>query len=128
VKTFLKDTEFVDVFWHLMNRKMTDAYTAGAGDKISWYLFQEFEKDVKETLKGAMQGIEDFESDNAAELIGYQFHKAFRQWDPIDARYLNSIVWTCLQDAEVFWECIDKACKILVSSDLAEHYKELITD
>ena len=128
MKTYLTENEFVEVFWHLMDRKMTANYSASTGDKIAWHLFQEFEKDVKETLEGAMYGIEEFESDNAANLIGYQFHKSFRQTDPIDARYINGIVWTCLQDAPTFWKCMDKACKILVNEDLAADYKELIEE
>jgi hypothetical protein len=126
MKTYLTEDEFVEIFWQEMDRKMSAKYAAATGDKIAWNLFQEFEKDIKDTLAGSMYGIEDFDGDNASELIGYQFHKSFRQTDPIDARYLNGIVWTCLQDAPMFWKCMDKACKILVSEDLAEHYKELI--
>jgi hypothetical protein len=125
MKTYLTEDEFVEIFWQEMNRKMSTDYSAATGDKIAWNLFQEFEKDVKDTLAGSMYGIEDFDGDNASELIGYQFHKSFRQTDPIDARYLNGIVWTCLQDAPVFWKCMDKACKILANKNLAEHYKEL---
>lgn len=123
MKTYLTEDEFVEIFWQEMDRKMSAKYAASTGDMIAWNLFQEFEKDIKDTLAGSMYGIEDYDGDNASGLIGYQFHKSFRQTDPIDARYLNGIVWTCLQDAPVFWKCMDKACKILVSEDLAEHYK-----
>lgn len=125
MKTYLTEDEFVELFWQEMTRKMDANYNAETGDKIAWHLFQEFEKDVKETLAGSMWGIDKFEGDDAKDLIGYQFHKTFRQADPIDARYLNGIVWTCLQDAPVFWKCMDKVCKVLASKELSEDYKEL---
>ena len=84
------------------------------------------EKDVKETLEGAMWGIEDFQGENAIDLIGYQFHKSFRQVDVIPAKHIDGIVWSCLQDAPVFWKCMEKACKILVSEEAAEIYKDEI--
>jgi len=128
MKTYLTDDEFVEVFWKQLERKMTANYGASVGDKIIWSMFQEFESDVKGTLKGAMHGIEDFTGDDATHLIGYQFHKSFRQTDPIDAKYINGILWTCMQEAGIFWKAMDKACKILVSQDLAEHYKEMIEE
>lgn len=127
MKTYLSADEFAEVVWYLLDRKMRDNYTAGVGDSILWGMFREFEKDVKETLASSTYGIEEF-SGNANEVIGAQFHKSFRQCDPIDARYINGIVWTCLQDAPVFWKCMDKACKILVSEELAAEYKELMED
>ena len=73
-----------------------------------------------------MWGIEDFQGENAIDLIGYQFHKSFRQVDVIPAKHIDGIVWSCLQDAPVFWKCMEKACKILVSEEAAEIYKDEI--
>lgn len=128
MKTYLSNNEFVELFWNLYDRKMTANFSAETGDKIIWAMFQEFEKDVKETLEGSMHGLDEFNGGNANELIGYQFHKAFRQCDPINARYINGIIWTCMQDAPVFWKCMDKACNILTSEELSNHYKEELAE
>lgn len=128
MKTYLTETEFVNLFWELYDRKMQPAHSphSGVSDRIIWSMFQQYEKEVKETLEGAMWGIEDFQSENANELIGYQFHKSFRQVDVIPAKHIDGIVWSCLQDAPVFWKCMEKACKILVSEEAAEIYKDEI--
>lgn len=125
MKTYLTPEEFVNVFWKLMDDKLSRYNQAATTcDNIVWRMFQEYEKDVKETLEGSMWGIEEFTGENANELIGYQFHKSFRQVDVIPAKHIDGIVWSCIQDAPVFWKCMDKACKILVSEDLAENYKD----
>jgi hypothetical protein len=87
-------------------------------------MFQSYETDIKETLEGSMWGIEEFTGEKASELIGYQFHKSFRQTDVIPAKHIDMILWTCIQDAPIFWKCMDRACKVLVSSDAAEIYKD----
>ena len=124
MKTYLTEQEFVNVFWSTYERKMTNNYNAELSDKILWSMFQQYEKDVKETLEGSLWNIDEFTGGNANELIGYQFHKSFRQVDVIPAKHIDGIVWSCIQDAPVFWKCMDKACKILVSEDLAENYKD----
>lgn len=127
MKTYLTPEEFVNVFWTLMDDKLSRYNQAATTcDNIIWRLFQEYEKDVKETLEGSMYGIEEYENveNNANHLIGYQFHKSFRQVDVIPAKHIDGIIWSCIQDAPVFWKCMDKACKILVSEDLAENYKD----
>jgi hypothetical protein len=125
MKVYLTPEEFVNLFWELMTRRMSN-YNPNASqcDRIAWNLFQEFEEDIKETLEGSMWGIDEFTGDNAADLIGYQFHKTFRQTDVINHRYIDAIIWSCLQDAPVFWRQMDRACKILASEDAAELYKE----
>jgi hypothetical protein len=125
MKTYLTDTEFSKLFWDLLEKRMSK-YDPKASqcDRILWNLFQEFEKDIKETLEGSMWNIDEFTGDNAADLIGYQFHKTFRQTDVIDHRYIDAIIWQCLQDAPVFWLVMNRACKILASEDAAELYKE----
>jgi hypothetical protein len=93
-------------------------------DRIIASMFSEYEKDVKDTLEGSMWGIEDFEGNNANELIGYQFHKSFRQTDVIPAKHIDGILWSCMQDAPLFWYAMERACRILVSEDAAELYKD----
>lgn len=124
MKTYLTTEEFATLFFNKYGRSMQATFNASVADRIIWSMFQEFEKDVKETLEGAMWNIDEFTGDNASELIGYQFHKSFRQTDPIDARYINGILWTCMQDAPIFWKTMDRCCKILVSEEAAEVYKD----
>lgn len=125
-KTFLTDAEFVEVFWQELSREMSQKFKLALTDRIVWYIFQQFEKEVRETLEGALYGIEKYEGASSLNWIGTQFHEAFRQTDPIDARYLNAIVWECLLDAPVFWECLKKSCMILDSESFAEYYKQLV--
>lgn len=128
MKTYLTSEEFVNVFWNLMDSRLTK-YNSNAttGDNIIWSMFRQYEKDVKETLEGSMWGIEEYENaeNNASSLIGYQFHKSFRQTDVIPAKHIDGIIWACIQDAPIFWKCMDRACKILVSEDAAELYKDV---
>jgi hypothetical protein len=125
MKTYLTSDQFVKLFWELFERKMTTySPVATQCDRILWNIFQEYEKDVKETLEGSMWGIDEFDGESANELIGYQFHKSFRQVDVIPAKHIDGIVWSCMQDAAVFWKCMDRACKILVNESAAELYND----
>lgn len=126
MKTYLTSEQFVSLFWALMDRKMNSIHTKTASqcDRILWSLFEVYEKDVKATLKDAMWGIEDFNSERPSELIGYQFHKSFRQVDVIPTKHIDQIIWMCLQDAPVFWKCMDKACMILANEKAAELYDD----
>ena len=128
MKTYLSSKEFADLFFKKYESRMTANYRAELGDRILWSMFQQYEKDVKETLEGSMWNIDEFEGDNAIDLIGYKFHKSFRQVDVIPAKHIDGIVWTCIQDAPVFWKCMEKACKILTSKDAAEIYKDEVTE
>ncbi len=122
---YLNSEEFADLFFKLHERKMSNYNPAESTcDRIIYNMFREYEKDVKETLEGAMWNIDEFDGENANDLIGYQFHKSFRQVGVIDAKHIDIILWSCIQDAPVFWKCMEKACNILTSKDLAEHYKE----
>lgn len=125
MQTYLTPDEFVKLIWDSLDRKMSN-YNRSASqcDSILWYLFQKFEKDIKETLEGAMWNIDEYEGKNANELIGYQFHKSFRQTDVIDSPCIDSVIWSCMQDAPVFWQVMERACKILTNKDIAEIYKE----
>lgn len=126
MKTYLTPEQFVNVFWSLYDRKMSPHHSphAGVSDRIIWSMFQEYEKDVKETLEGSLWGIDEFNGENADELIGYQFHKSFRQTDVIPAKHIDGIVWSCIQDAPVFWKCMERACKILTNEAAAEIYAD----
>lgn len=122
MKTYLTEKEFVKMFWEFYERKMS--FRAEASDRIVWSMFQTYEKEVKETLEGSMWDIANFQGENAVELIGCQFHKMFRQIDVIPAKHIDHIVWSCLQEAPIFWKCMEKACKILTSEDAAEIFKD----
>lgn len=124
MKTYLTDKEFADLFFKLHDRAMTSNYDATGADRIIHSMFCEYDTEVKETLEGAMWNIDEFTGDKAIDLIGYQFHKSFRQVDVIPARHIDSILWICMQDAPVFWKVLEKACKILVSKEAAEIYKD----
>lgn len=125
MKTYLTEEQFVERFWQLMEQRL-DKYDRAASqcDTILWNLFKRYEKDIKETLEGAMYGIDEFTGDNANDLIGYQFHKSFRQCDIISDPAIDSVIWSCIQDAPVFWKCMEKACKTLTSKDLADDFIE----
>lgn len=122
MKTYLTEKEFVKMFWEFYERKMS--FRAEASDRIVWSMFQTYEKEVKETLEGSMWQIDIFQGENAMELIGCEFHKCFRQTDVIPAKHIDHIVWSCLQEAPIFWKCMEKACKILTSEDAAEIFKD----
>lgn len=124
MKTYLTPEQFTSLFWHLFVERL-ERYDKSASqcDMIIANLFREYEKDVKETLEGAMHGIEEFQGENANELIGYQFHKSFRQVDVIPAKHIDSIIWSCMQDAPLFWRVMEKACRILVKEDAQEVYE-----
>ena len=126
MKTYLTEKEFVKLFWEFYERKMSLSHSphAGISDRIVWSMFQTYEKEVKETLEGSMWQIDIFQGENAKDLIGYEFHKCFRQTDVIPAKHIDCIVWSCLQDAPIFWKCMEKACKILTSEDAAEIFKD----
>lgn len=126
MKTYLKPEHFVDLFWNLFERKMESIHTKTASqcDKILWSLFKSYEKDIKENLEGAFYGIEDYEGDEASSWIGFQFHKSFRQVDVIQDKHIDVVIWMCLQDAPMFWKCMNKACKILVNENAAELYED----
>ena len=124
MKTYLTDKEFVKLFWEFYERKMSYSTQTEASDRIIWSMFRTYEKEVKETLEGSMWDIANFQGENASELIGYQFHKSFRQTDVIPAKHIDDIVWSCLQDAPIFWKCMEKACKILTSEDAAQIFKD----
>lgn len=124
MKTYLTEKEFVKLFWEFYERRMSYSTQTGVSDRIIWSMFQTYEKEVKETLEGSMWGIDEFKGDNAKDLIGLQFHKSFRQTDVIPAKHIDAIVWSCLQDAPVFWKCMEKACKILTSEDAAQIFKD----
>ncbi len=120
---YLTSEEFVDLFFDEYESRMAANYNTEISDRILWSMFQQYEKEVSETLEGSMWNIDEFDGENAIEIIGYQFHKSFRQCDVIPARHIDGIVWTCMQEAPIFWKCLEKVCKILASKDAAEIYK-----
>jgi hypothetical protein len=124
MNTYLTSKEFADLFFKTYESRMTANYRAELSDRILWSMFQHYEKQVKETLEGSMWNIDEVTGQDAIDLIGYQFHKSFRQTDVIPDRHIDGIVWLCMQEAPIFWKCLSKACKILTSKDAAEIYAE----
>lgn len=124
MKTYLTPTEFADTFFKLYGARMNNTMLSSVSDDIVWRMFKQYEKDVKETLEGCLWGVEKYQGDDALDLIGYTFHKRFRQVDVIDSPHIDGIIWTCLQDAPIFWECLAKACHFLTSEDAPKLYKE----
>lgn len=126
MKTYLSNEQFVTLFWSLFERRMESIQTKTASqcDKILWSLFQRYEKDIKETLEGAMWDIEHYDGNEASAWIGYGFHKSFRQVDVIQDKNIDVVIWMCLQDAPMFWKCMNNACKILANENAAELYND----
>lgn len=125
MKTYLTPEQFTKLFWHTFDTRMSYRSTgANQCDRIIHTMFQLYQKEVMETLEGSLWGIEDFTGENANELVGYQFHKSFRQVDVIPAKHIDAIVWSCMQDAPMFWKCMEKACRILTNVDAAELYAD----
>lgn len=124
MKTYMSSAEFANLFFTIFEQKMSQNHNAEVSDRIIYSMFTEYEKDVKESLEGAMWDIEEFDGEDASHLIGYQFHKSFRQIGVIEAKHIDSILWTCMQDAPIFWKTMEKSCKILTSEDAAEIYKD----
>jgi hypothetical protein len=122
MKTYLTATEFADLLFNTYKRRMATNHSAELSDRILWSMFQHYEKDVKETLEGSMWQIDTYDGENAIDLIGYDFHKTFRQVDVIPAKHIDGIVWSCMQEAPIFWKCLEKVCKILTNEDAAKIY------
>jgi hypothetical protein len=125
MKTYLTSTEFSKLFFEQFKQKMQNYNRAeSTSDRIIWHMFSEYEKEIKETLEGSMWGVDEYTGESAIDVIGHSFHKSFRQTDVIPAKHIDGIVWSCMQDAPIFWKCMEKACKILTSEDAAEIYKD----
>jgi hypothetical protein len=124
MKTYLTNDQFADLLFEVYGRKIESNPIADASDRVIWSMFQQYEKDVKDTLEGSMWDVDEFNGDDVQDLIGYRFHKSFRQTDVIPAKHIDGIVWTCMQEAPLFWSSMEKACKILTSEDAAQIYKD----
>jgi hypothetical protein len=79
--------------------------------RILGTIFKAHRKEVAEHLESCLEYM-DMEIVNGYggtthEHVGYNFHKGFRQIDPIDAPLLNGIVWTCIGNSDLFWETMN---------------------
>ena len=128
MKTYLTGEEFAQLFLSMFNRAMSIRAPFSASDKIIHSMFSEYPNDIKETLAASLYGIGEYNGDNAGELVGFQFHKAFRQVGVINAKHIDHILWLCMQDAPVFWRTMDRACKTLTSEGARAVYDEFGTD
>lgn len=123
MKTYLTSEEFANLFFSKYETKIKYGHPE-LGDRILWAMFQQYEKDVKETLEGSMWGVDEYTGESAIDVIGCQFHKSFRQTDVIPAKHIDGIVWQCINDAPMFWRVMEKVCKILTSESAAEIYRD----
>ena len=84
--------------------------------RILGTIFEAHRQQVAEHLEGCLaymdSEIANGYSGTTHEHVGYNFHKGFRQYDPIDAPLLNGIVWTCISNSNLFWETMNDISKI----------------
>jgi hypothetical protein len=84
--------------------------------RILGTIFEAHRQQVAEHLEGCLEymdsEIEDGYGGTTHEHVGYNFHKGFRQHDPIDAPLLNGIAWTCIGNSNLFWETMNDISKI----------------
>lgn len=79
-------------------------------DEILLSIFNRYEKDVIETLAGSLP-YEKIDY-SLIDYVGSNFHKSFRQIDVIDAPMLDSIVWKCLSESNLFWNKLKDVCLV----------------
>ena len=85
-------------------------------DRILGQIFEAHQDEVADHLKGCLAYL-DIEiaqgySGTTHELVGYNFHKGFRQHGVIDAPLLDSIVWTCIANADLFWDTMNTVAEL----------------
>ena len=73
-------------------------------DDCSWH------NQMKEHLESQVEQALDYEGAKSIDVIGYNFHKGFRSWDPVDAERINSITWQAIGGSKVFWDVLDAVC------------------
>lgn len=80
--------------------------------RVLGQIFGSHRKEIAEHLESCLeyldQEIENGYGGSTHDLVGYTFHKGFRQIDPIDAPLLNGIVWTCIGSSDLFWDTMHK--------------------
>lgn len=89
--------------------------------RILGTIFNAHRGEVEEHLKSCLayldsEIIEGY-GGTTHELVGYNFHKGFRQYDPIDAPLLNGIVWTCISKSNLFWETMNEVSELHDNGD-----------
>lgn len=84
--------------------------------RILGTIFEAHRDEVAEHLEGCLAYLDTEIADGYGgtthEHVGYNFHKGFRQYDPIDAPLLNGIVWTCINTSDLFWETMNDVSTI----------------
>jgi hypothetical protein len=66
-------------------------------------------KQIKEHLECQVTEALDYEE--SIQSIGYNFHKGFRSWDPVDSERINSVTWTAISGSKVFWDVLNTVCE-----------------
>ena len=74
------------------------------GDDCSWH------QQMREHLESQVSEALTYDGAKSIDTIGYNFHKGFRSWDPVDSERINSITWTAISGSKVFWEVLDAVC------------------
>lgn len=72
-------------------------------DDCSWH------KDIKEHLESQVEAAA--EDNDSINVIGYNFHKGFRSWDPVDAERMNSVIWQAISGSNLFWDVLNSVCE-----------------
>lgn len=73
-------------------------------DDCSWH------KQMVEHLESQVNEALTYDGAKSIDLIGYNFHKGFRSWDPVDGERINSITWQAIGGSKVFWDVLDAVC------------------
>lgn len=85
-------------------------------DSILVEIFRAHRREVEKHLEGCLtyldESIAQGYDGKTVDFVGYQFHKGFRQWAPIDVPLQNSIAWTCISESDLFWEEFNAVCKL----------------
>lgn len=117
MNVYLTVDQFAKLFWKLYSNSTAKSEKLLISDQILKNIFYDYQEDVIEALKLAVDGIEEFSGTAAIDLIGFQFHKSFRQWEPIEVKHISWIAWTCMQEAPVFWKALTSACEIFTNTE-----------
>lgn len=74
-------------------------------DDCSWH------KQMVEHLEAQVEEALTYEGPNSIDSIGYNFHKGFRSWDPVDGECINTVTWQAIGNSKVFWDVLNTVCE-----------------
>ncbi len=116
--------QFSDVFFRIMQKYMS--YDDGSGlasDRVLWFLFCKYKHDISGHLNRTLEEVKSdgVKEEHAYSLVGFYFHKAFRDGVVVDATDVDWIIWICMRDSKVFWTCLYEAYKETERTNLDEN-------